>query len=470
MMNYSKYIKVLGITALMSLSACADDITIGDADENKYTSAQGLTVYTCDADGRSANTFTELRGNGIVDLYVIANANVPAGVSATVTYDELALTAYNGANGTKFEAFPQANVAIGQAATIAAGETKSASPITITLTSPGNLNPDETYAIPLKVTATGANVAASAQYRVILVRDLSSMPDATKYVRDADGNLVPGMKIFSCMEVNDTNPLNNICFTLKNSGKPLVDAVILFSSNINYNSETGRVYVFNNENCQAIFDQRDKYLKPLKDRGIKVILSILGNHDRSGVANLSDEAARVFAQEVKAMCDAYDLDGVFLDDEYSAYENPVPPGFVNPSYEACSRLYYELKRAMPDRITVAYGYGRTQYLTDVDGHKCGEYLDYALADYGSTVNNTMYPGLPLSGMGNYSSEYARNYIYTSEDKLKSMREEGYGAYMIFAMDPNRSNVNQQIESMGNIAKYLFDDELVVDDNYYKKDW
>ena len=82
----------------------------------------------------------------------------------------------------------------------------------------------------------------------------------------------------------------------------------------------------------------------------------------------------------------------------------------------------------------------------------------------------MYPGLPLSGMGNYSSEYARNYIYTSEDKLKSMREEGYGAYMIFAMDPNRSNVNQQIESMGNIAKYLFDDELVVDNNYYKKDW
>ena len=272
------------------------------------------------------------------------------------------------------------------------------------------------------------------------------------------------------MEVNDTNPLNNICFTLKSSGKPLVDAVILFSSNINYNAETGRVYVYNNENNQAIFDMREKYLKPLKERGIKVILSILGNHDRSGVANLSDEAARDFAQECKAVCDAYDLDGVFLDDEYSSYQTPVPPGFVAPSYAACSRLYYELKRAMPDRWTVAYGYGRTQYLTEIDGHQCGEYLDYALADYGSSVNNNMYPGLPLSGMAIRSSEYARGYIYTSQSYLASMREQGYGAYMIFAMDPNRSNVNTQINSMSNIAKYLFDDELEVDYNFYKKDW
>ena len=470
MMKYSKYIKFFGIAAIMALSACADDINIGDADENKYTTADGLTVYMCDGDGRTTYSLTELREQGTVDLYPTAGDKATTSVSVTVAYDATALAMYNGAHGTNFEAFPQECVAVGSAATIAAGEFKASTPLTLTLTSPGNLDPEATYAIPLKVTATGANVAASAQYRVILVRDLTGMPDATKYVRDADGNLVPGMKIFSCMEVNDANPLNNICFTLKSSGKPLVDAVILFSSNINYNAETGRVYVYNNENNQAIFDMREKYLKPLKERGIKVILSILGNHDRSGVANLSDEAARDFAQECKAVCDAYDLDGVFLDDEYSSYQTPVPPGFVSPSYAACSRLYYELKRAMPDRWTVAYGYGRTQYLTEIDGHQCGEYLDYALADYGSTVNNNMYPGLPLSGMGIRSSEYARGYIYTSQSYLGSMREQGYGAYMIFAMDPNRSNVNTQINSMSNIAKYLFDDELEVDYNFYKKDW
>jgi len=469
-MKLSNYIKLFGISAVLALSSCDDDINIGNADENKYATADGLTVYVCDGDGRSTYSFTELREQGNVDLYLVANANAAAQVTATVAYDETALTAYNGANGTNFEAFPKENVTIAGAANIAAGKAKSDSPLTLSLTSPGNLDADKTYAIPLKVTASGAKVATSAEYRVILVRDLSGLPDATKYVKDAEGNMVPGIKIFSCMEVNDTNPLNNICFTLKSNGKPLVDAVILFSSNINYNAETGRVYVYNNENNQAIFDMREKYLKPLKDRGIKVILSILGNHDRSGVANLGDVAARQFAQECKALCDAYDLDGVFLDDEYSSYQNPVPAGFVSPSYAACSRLYYELKRAMPDRWTVAYGYGRTQYLTEIDGKICGEYLDYALADYGSTVNDGMYPGLPKSGMGIRSSEYNQGRFYTQQSYLESMRAEGYGAYMIFAMDPNRNNVNSQIASMQNLAKYLYDDELVVDYNFYKKDW
>lgn len=141
------------------------------------------------------------------------------------------------------------------------------------------------------------------------------------------------------MEVNDANPLNNLSFTLKSNGKPLVDALIIFSANINYNVETGRVYIFNNENVQALLDNREHYLKPLQDRGIKVILGLLGNHDRSGVANMSKETAQVFAQEVKAMCDAYKLDGIFIDDEYSAYETSnITPGFVYPSREAAARL------------------------------------------------------------------------------------------------------------------------------------
>lgn len=114
------------------------------------------------------------------------------------------------------------------------------------------------------------------------------------------------------MEVNDTNPLNNLSFTLKSNGKPLVDALIIFSANINYNAETGRVYIFNNENVQALLDNREHYLKPLQDRGMKIILGLLGNHDRSGVANMSKETAQAFAQEVKAMCDAYQLDGISL--------------------------------------------------------------------------------------------------------------------------------------------------------------
>ena len=42
--------------------------------------------------------------------------------------------------------------------------------------------------------------------------------------------------------------------------------------------------------------------------------------------------------------------------------------------------------------------------------------------------------------------------------------------MIFAMDPNRSNVNSQIRSMQAIAEAFYNDELVVDNKFHKKDW
>ncbi|MDK7751151.1 chitinase, partial [Brevibacterium sp. UMB10442] len=107
------------------------------------------------------------------------------------------------------------------------------------------------------------------------------------------------------------------CFTLKNSKKYFFDQVVLFAGNINYNEETGEVYNKNNENVTQLLNYKEKYLAPLRAKGIKVIMGILGNWDRAALTNLTEEGAKAFARHMKAMCDAYDLDGVFLDDEYS---------------------------------------------------------------------------------------------------------------------------------------------------------
>ena len=61
-------------------------------------------------------------------------------------------------------------------------------------------------------------------------------------------------KVMMYIEVNDTNPLNALEFVLKDSGKLFFDDIILFSANINYNAETGRVYVLNNPNVQFLLD------------------------------------------------------------------------------------------------------------------------------------------------------------------------------------------------------------------------
>lgn len=451
-------------------SACSDDIKVGYVNEETYQTGEGTAVgYIMDSQGKRMYTTMELHGNATETLMLKATQTPSQDVVVTAVYDESVLTDYNFENDTEFEAFPQSDMELsdGGELTLEAGKTIS-SQLTVTLSSDGQRDLTKTYAIPLRLRVTSGNgtLPDEDQKRIIFVKDLTALPTATKYV---DGE--EGVKIFSCMEVNDANPLNNLNFTLKSNGKPLIDAVILFSSNINYDERTGRVYLFHNENCTAILNNYEKYLKPLKDRGIKVILSVLGNHDRSGVANLSDETARDFAREIKACCDAYNLDGVMLDDEYSKYEySNITPGFVYPSTSAMSRLYYEMKKIMPDRWMITYVYGTGRSCVAVDGVQPGDYIDYALHDYGQSYDlTTNYPGLDKARWGLYSQEYTGRY-FCSEANMQQLVNRGSRAHMIFAMDPNRSNVNRQIQSMQSMAKIFYKDELVIDYKFHPKDW
>ena len=73
-------------------------------------------------------------------------------------------------------------------------------------------------------------------------------------------------------------------------------------------------------------------------------------------------------------------------------------------------------------------------------------------------------------MALFSQEFSGRY-FTPRYNLQSLRTNGYGAHMIFAMDPYRLNYSySQLPALKMIAEELFDDELEVDDNFYKKDW
>lgn len=475
---------ILALAALMA-TACSDEVQLGQVNADRIMAPAGNVVYVTDAAGKRHFSTVEFRSTGVETLTLHTPKAMTAECAVSFVYDPAVLAEYNNANGSEYEALPAEMVKFdnGGIAKIAAGSTTAT--ITYTLTSNGTLDHTKSYVIPVRATVNSgsAQLGTVDTSRLIFVRDLTSLPDATKYVRDSLNNLVPAVKIFSCMEVNDTNPLNNLSFTLSdakeavNNGKPLIDALIIFSANINYNPETGRVYVFNNENVQALLDSRMKYLKPLQDRGMKIILGILGNHDRSGVANLADQTAKDFARECKAICDAYNLDGIFFDDEYSSYQTPVPPGFVAPSNAAAARLVYEIKKLMPERLTVAYVYGRTYNLPDVKDLETGEtipagqFVDYALHDYGGSMDLAgNYNGMKRSQMGLYSQEFAQGRT-ASLGNLQKMRNDGYGAHMIFAMDPNRANFSySQMVAMDNCAKAFYDATCVFDGKKYSKDW
>lgn len=469
MINY-RYIKLnLAVVLLVFIggltAACDDDISVGRIDEGNYQTNEKIVGYVINSDGKQSVSNIEFRNMAKTDLFLALTKNAEQAVSATFKYDKAVLDAYNLANETAYKAFPENLTSLENegAVSIATGESKSNS-LSVSLQTGESLSSDESYVIPLSVELKSGNIELKghANY-LIFAKDMSKIPDADKS---------SGIKIISCMEVNDTNPLNNLCFTLKDSGKPLIDIVILFSGNINYNNETGRVYNYNNPNVQHILDNRERYLKPLQDRGIKVVLGILGNHDRSGVANLSKTTAQEFAKEMKAVSEAYKLDGFFFDDEYSKYESPVPPGFVSPSNDAAARLFYEAKKIMPDKLMCAYVYGRTNsFPKPVDGVNAGEFVDWGIHDYGGSSDlSNSYPGLAKSGMALYSQEFARGY-FTTETSLRNMRTNGYGGHMIFAMDPFRANfTSRQLPAMQLIAKTLFDEDVVYTGSPYKKDW
>ena len=466
--------------AAFAMTACSEDIDLGGVGTENIEFPQGGVVYVTDAQGKRNFSTVEFRDHITSELNIHTQTPRATATAVKFQYDENVLTEYNRKNNTQYKALPANLVQFANDGVVTLEAGKTFAIAEYTLTSDGSLDQTETYVLPVRasVSSGDAQLGSVDATRLIYVRDLSGIPDCTKYVPGPDGELVPGVTVFSCMEVNDTNPLNNLSFTLGNEGvnkgKCLYDALIIFSANVNFNKETGRVYVFCNENVQALLDYRDKYLKPLQDRGIKIILGLLGNHDGSGLCNLSDATARDFAQECKALADAYGLDGFFFDDEYSDYVqyniHLYYPGFVPVSNDATSRLVYEIKKANPDRITVAYAYGGTWSLKEVDGVQAGEYCDYALHDYGGSSDLTsQYPGMPKSNQGMHSQEFNQG-RFASEYGLNDMVQKGYGSHMIFAMDPYRSNVSRQLDAMDRCARCFYGDKIVFDGIKYPKDW
>ena len=231
--------------------------------------------------------------------------------------------------------------------------------------------------------------------------------------------------------------------------------------------------MLNNPNVQFLLDNNEQFLQPLRKRGMKVILGILGNHDAAGVAQLSDMGCREFAKELAAYCNAYNLDGVGFDDEYSNSPDLSNPWFAPWSSAAASRLLYETKKAMPDKTVMVYYLGGiNSRMPSVDGVEPGMFVDYAVADYGGT--SAPMQGMTVKQCSGMSIELNRGSGDSSEGTARSKKEAGYGYYMFFALGHTNSLVSDfsdyrfQVSRCQSVARGLYDEELLMPEYYYKK--
>jgi hypothetical protein len=138
------------------------------------------------------------------------------------------------------------------------------------------------------------------------------------------------------VEVNDDDP--RVAMGYMMDGKQFFDYVILFAANIrnrdcaaetlagaNHGCTQQGVHLHFNDNVRHILNNKDKYIKPLQDRGMKVLLGLLGDHDdvcfglftgTSGSRSINEREK--FLAQVASAVSLYGLDGVDFDDEYPA--------------------------------------------------------------------------------------------------------------------------------------------------------
>ena len=382
-MKYKNYLKIgllaMAFGAFTSVfTACEDDIVIANEDNGKLETVEGVYGMVKSMAGARELTAISVFGDKPASGHVYFELSKVADKDVTVTFavDQAALDAYNAANGTSYTMYPNASLANGGTVTIKSGEKKSA-PVELTIQAGGSIG--STYAVAVSATANdGVEMSVANQMYVYLVKPQPAIPDSKK------GNILTHCFV----EVNDENILNLGEYTMKKTGKPFFDVVSIFAANINQDSETGRVRVFCNDKVSFLLENADKYIRPLQAKGIKVVMTILGNHDEAGMGNLSAAAAKDFAKELKAYLDIYGLDGIDFDDEYTNYNNSNPSaGFEKRSRANFARLVYECRQEFGDKLIGVYEYGSLDSPDGVvEGVKVGDIVDYMTYGYYQNQN------------------------------------------------------------------------------------
>lgn len=248
------------------------------------------------------------------------------------------------------------------------------------------------------------------------------------------------------VEVNNSNMLNAGSYTLQNSNKQLFDVAIIFAANINYDASKSRAYISNNNNVTKVLNDVNTYVKPLQQKGIKVLLDILGNHQGAGICNFPNrEAARDFALQIANTVYTYGLDGVDLDDEYSDYGNN---GTGQPNSSSFVMLLQELKIAMPDKLITWYYIGPATTRQVYNGDNAGNYINYGWNAYYGTYSAPSIPPLANSKISAAATWIQNTSASTLSTLATNTKNDGYGVFMWY--DLKGTNAASYLSTGSNI--------------------
>lgn len=319
-----------------------------------------------------------------------------------------------------------------------------------------------TYILPVlvkiddKVAAHYVKVPLLGDFVPLSAQNQKPLPPGRAYTKP--------IKMVGYVETNDWDPRNIANFVLKDSKLPVFDMIVFFAANMNYNAaEQRRVLYFNNE-LQPIVNNPDVFIKPIRDRGIKVIMDILPNHQGVGFHNFqSYDEALDFAGQMKYWQDKTHIDGWDVDEEYAEYHK-----LSNYPHNENSPLWFlrASRETMPNTLLVHYEYSTPFSASQVDekGKRAIDYLDYSWHDYG--VNSPSYIGMPNERFGKQSIQASQGGLRWGESNAQSILDAKMGILMIFNMTVTKDNYHDFEKQLSAITQVFYGEDCIYSGPHY----
>jgi hypothetical protein len=255
------------------------------------------------------------------------------------------------------------------------------------------------------------------------------------------------------VEVNNDSIASVGKYVLASNGANVFDIGIIFAANINYDGTSAQLYF--NPQVQAVLDNAATQIAPLQAKGIKVLLSILGNHQGAGFANFPDQqSATAFAAQLSNAVSTYGLDGIDFDDEYADYGTN---GTAQPNAWSFPYLVQALRNDLPNKIISLYFIGPSSTTLSYNGIVVGDLINYSWNPYYGSWGVPSVPGLTQAQLAPAAIDIQNTSSSTAASLAQQTVSGGYGVYNTYNLPD--TDVSQYLSSFtqplyGTNAVYL----------------
>ena len=203
------------------------------------------------------------------------------------------------------------------------------------------------------------------------------------------------------------------------------------------------------------------YVQGLQAKGIKVVLTVLGDWQGIGVANMNDTQTTQFAKILAHAVEKYGLDGIGFDDEYSNYSSSLISG-------SFGSIITKLRNLMPaGKLITVFQYGN--YGSSQINATAGAQIDHAYANFGyntyigiSGVTKDRFAPLSIN-----LGSIAGNVSYYG-DRAYDLAEAGYGSIMHFNL--RRTSERNQLSLFNSIADGAWEETVTCENGNRPQDW